>query len=326
MKRILSLILVALLILSFGFCAFASEMRKIGNATFSDIEGFKIYQQTEKRIIYLNQKNSNEHITLSYLKGSVRNNTEDIRGAQQEGLNNLLNKSYGEKELEEKFTAQNGVKTTVKTKGIKADYYKTAKDIPFYYGEVSFTANASGYNEKSGYLSTAFFSKGNDLYIIDYTNDLDRTIDALSEFLDTIEFVEEEKINTDTIKIKIDGEYVFPDSEPQIVNDRTLCPIRVVAEKLGYKVDWDGETASAVITDGKTTLRIKIGTNVIEKTALTYDEELGMDVTKTEVITCDVASQIINDRTYLPLRAVGEALGCNVDWEGTTRTVVIVSK
>ncbi len=32
-------------------------------------------------------------------------------------------------------------------------------------------------------------------------------------------------------------------SEPaQIVNSRTLIPLRFVSESLGYKVDWNGET------------------------------------------------------------------------------------
>ena len=27
------------------------------------------------------------------------------------------------------------------------------------------------------------------------------------------------------------------------------------------------------------------------------------------------AARVINDRTYIPLRAVGEDLGCEVEWE-----------
>ena len=37
----------------------------------------------------------------------------------------------------------------------------------------------------------------------------------------------------------------------------------------------------------------------------------------------DVAADIINDRTMVPLRFAAEALGCEVEWDGDARTVVI---
>lgn len=35
---------------------------------------------------------------------------------------------------------------------------------------------------------------------------------------------------------------------------------------------------------------------------------------------------IMNDSTYIPLRAVSEALGSNVNWDGNTRSVYIDSE
>lgn len=40
-------------------------------------------------------------------------------------------------------------------------------------------------------------------------------------------------------------------------------------------------------------------------------------------ITLDVPAQLINDRTLVPVRAIAEAFGCNVDWNGNTQTVTI---
>ena len=37
----------------------------------------------------------------------------------------------------------------------------------------------------------------------------------------------------------------------------------------------------------------------------------------------DVPAQIIESRTMVPARAVAEAYGCAVEWEGETRTVII---
>jgi hypothetical protein len=45
-----------------------------------------------------------------------------------------------------------------------------------------------------------------------------------------------------------------------------------------------------------------------------------------QVITSDVAPQIVDGRTLVPVRAVSEALGCEVSWDNNTRSVIIVSK
>lgn len=42
-----------------------------------------------------------------------------------------------------------------------------------------------------------------------------------------------------------------------------------------------------------------------------------------DVVELDVPAQIIDDRTLVPARAISEALGCNVEWDGNTRTVYI---
>ena len=39
------------------------------------------------------------------------------------------------------------------------------------------------------------------------------------------------------LTVKVDGRAIdFPDQEPTIVNDRTLVPVRFIAENLGYAV------------------------------------------------------------------------------------------
>ena len=40
-------------------------------------------------------------------------------------------------------------------------------------------------------------------------------------------------------------------------------------------------------------------------------------------VSFDVPPQTINDRTMVPIRAVSEALGANVEWEDKTKTVII---
>ena len=42
-----------------------------------------------------------------------------------------------------------------------------------------------------------------------------------------------------------------------------------------------------------------------------------------EQITLDVPAQIKNGRTLVPVRAISESLGVKVDWDDTTKTVIL---
>ena len=85
------------------------------------------------------------------------------------------------------------------------------------------------------------------------------------------------------------------------VNDRTLVPIRFIAESFGAEVGWDEATSTAsVALDGKN-ITIVLG-------------QAQMDVDGTTV-TLDVAAETMHDRTMLPLRAISESLDKNVFWD-----------
>ncbi|MGM9937368.1 MAG: leucine-rich repeat protein [Candidatus Ornithomonoglobus sp.] len=93
----------------------------------------------------------------------------------------------------------------------------------------------------------------------------------------------------------------FTDAQPFIdKNGRTQIPIRAVAETLGCTVDWNEQKQTATLTKGNTVVVITIG-------------EANMQV-GTETVTMDTTAQIVNDRTYIPVRFVGEALGMEVNW------------
>ena len=102
----------------------------------------------------------------------------------------------------------------------------------------------------------------------------------------------------------------FPDQKPVVQNERTLVPVRFVAEALGHKVSWDADTNSVSIDGGKIVLYI----------GMTKAEINGKNV------TLDVASTIINNRTMVPLRVVAETLDCSVDWISETNTVLVNAK
>lgn len=124
--------------------------------------------------------------------------------------------------------------------------------------------------------------------------------------------VPEAPAQPDGITILIDGEKLVCDQPPVIIEGRTLVPMRAIFEKLGAEVSWDGATSTASgAKDGKT-VSFVIGENFI-----------GINAEKKAL---DVPAQIVNSRTMIPARAVAEAFGCTVSWDGATQTVIIKSK
>ena len=113
----------------------------------------------------------------------------------------------------------------------------------------------------------------------------------------------------DAIKIYVNGEQIKPDTNPVLVNDRTMVPIRAIAEKLGYSVNWFSESQTVSMQKGSDLVQLSIGSKSLYHNS--------------NNIIIDVAPMIYDDRTYLPVRAVAEAMGCKVDWNGSERAVYI---
>jgi len=134
---------------------------------------------------------------------------------------------------------------------------------------------------------------------------------------------------SDDLTVKVNGETIeFTDAKP-FINEvgRTMIPIRFVSEALGAEVDWDGNTKTATIVLKKRfdtyTSKVTIGSKAMDYEI--YNSE-NADLSKKEIVQMDTTPIIYNDRTYVPLRAISEALYSHVDWDGSTRTVIIIEK
>ncbi|MBR5791827.1 MAG: InlB B-repeat-containing protein [Ruminiclostridium sp.] len=97
---------------------------------------------------------------------------------------------------------------------------------------------------------------------------------------------------------------------PVIRNDRTLLPVRAVFEAMGGTVGWDGQNRIVTLTRDGETLYLQIGTGYAMDGALNK-------------YYLDSAPVIINDRTMLPIRFIVEYFDGTVEWDGSTRTVLI---
>jgi len=119
------------------------------------------------------------------------------------------------------------------------------------------------------------------------------------------------------IAIFVNGLEVVTDVPAQIVDDRTMVPVRFVSEALGATVTWDAETRTAIIEEPGFT-------GVSDPLTVGAGELPGIKVmVNGELVESDVPAQIIDDRTMVPVRFVSEELGATVEWDGVTRTVYI---
>ena len=91
------------------------------------------------------------------------------------------------------------------------------------------------------------------------------------------------------------------DVMPVILNDRTLVPVRFIAESFGADVGWNADERAATVTLDDKTIKLTLDSNQ-------------MDVNGA-ISELDVPAQVISDRTMIPLRALVEALGKKVFWD-----------
>lgn len=93
------------------------------------------------------------------------------------------------------------------------------------------------------------------------------------------------------------------DAAPVIIENRTMVPLRFIAEAFGADIKWDNK---------KKTVGIEMG-----------DQTLEMTINK-EIEGFGAAPMIMNKRTMVPIRYISEQLGANVIWVPSTQEIVIV--
>ncbi len=129
------------------------------------------------------------------------------------------------------------------------------------------------------------------------------------------------------IKIFIDGEQLMTEDTPFLSNGRTLVPFRAIFEKLGFEVSWVAEGKQINAERRKDNKRIRCNIQTIEnKMIVMLDDYVTESNGFVNVSSFEVPPQIVSGKTYIPLRAVSEALGCDVDWNGNTKTITITAK
>lgn len=140
------------------------------------------------------------------------------------------------------------------------------------------------------------------------------------------------------VKILVDGKELVPQdvngesTEPFIIDGTTYLPIRAVASALGLKVEWKAETSSIHLTAGGEAnygSGESVGTKRIVSATLGYrGVKLYLDgklLSLKDANGKTVEPFLMGGTTYVPVRAIADALGLSVDWNGVANTVILDS-
>lgn len=114
------------------------------------------------------------------------------------------------------------------------------------------------------------------------------------------------------ISVYIGDELLQLEDRPVIREGRTLVPMRGFFEALGARVAWEANTRTAAGSRGAVKVRIPIASTT--------------PTVNGKIVRIDVPAQVIANRTYIPLRFVGEALGDEIRWDGAARRITITRK
>jgi len=123
-------------------------------------------------------------------------------------------------------------------------------------------------------------------------------------------------LQADNYAALIDGtlKYIDPSNKAVVpyvnADQRTMVPIRFIAEALNAKVEWVGGTGRQVrITYGGKVILMSIGSSVYTVSGVTY--------------TMDTQPVLQDGRTRVPLRVIAESFGADVKWDSSNHLIVV---
>ncbi len=111
------------------------------------------------------------------------------------------------------------------------------------------------------------------------------------------------------IIVTLNGAAVNSDTAPIARNGHTLVPLRSVLEQMGADVSWDADSNTAICELNGNTVKITIGENQFSFNG--------------KQRALDAPAEAVDGRTMVPLRAIVEALGGKVGWDGVSRIVSV---
>ena len=101
---------------------------------------------------------------------------------------------------------------------------------------------------------------------------------------------------------------------PFVYEGTTLVPVRFLAESLGAKVGWNDRTNTVTITKSADNTKDIVITLVIGEKTMTVNGQM---------VEIPMEAKVFDNRTFLPLRTIAEAMNKIVSWD--ERGIIVVS-
>ena len=111
------------------------------------------------------------------------------------------------------------------------------------------------------------------------------------------------------LAVFLDGEMLEFDVQPQLINGRTMVPMRKIFEALGATVEWEDNTQKVTATKQDTIVVMQIDSRVLSVNG--------------NNVTLDVPPQLVDGRTLVPVRAVAESFDIHVIWDESFNAVLL---
>ncbi|HEY9063275.1 MAG TPA: copper amine oxidase N-terminal domain-containing protein [Pseudobacteroides sp.] len=127
------------------------------------------------------------------------------------------------------------------------------------------------------------------------------------------------KHNKGNTMIFINGEEIETDAPPVIKFGRTLVPIRAISNGLKANVTWNADTKTVTVTKS-------VYSEVYGKKDMTVEIVVGASTIKVDGanVGIEVPATVINNRTFVPIRLIGEIFKMKFDWDSESKTVIII--
>ena len=113
------------------------------------------------------------------------------------------------------------------------------------------------------------------------------------------------------VKVKVDDKALSFDTPPQIIDGKTMVPLRGILEALGLQLSYDDKAKVITATNKDYTIILPVGSKVA--------------IVNGKAVTLDVPASIVGGRTMVPARFISESAGADVKWDAASKTVSIQS-
>ena len=125
------------------------------------------------------------------------------------------------------------------------------------------------------------------------------------------------------ITVEFEGTNLSFDVEPEVIDEHLMVPLRKIFEEIGATVKWNNDTKTVSARKNSKTVSL-----TLESSDLTIDKGKTDDEGNPilETIELDVPATARKGRTMVPLRAVSESFGYNVQWLEKENKVVITDE